>query len=119
MSEPDEPKWKAVLRAIGWRRCLAIALWALCVLGSFLPTSSSVVVYPFVGTRIYPAASTVRVLIGITIPLVIILVGSWLLDDDDSGIKRGFGIAIELYGWVQMVYLIGLYLLGPLILMVS
>ena len=116
---PDEPKWKTVLRVIGWRRNLAIVVWALCVLGSFLPTSSSVVVYPFVGVRIYAPASTPLVLVGITIPLVMILVGSWLSDDDESGIKRGFGYVIELYGWVQMLYLIGLYLLGPLILMVS
>ena len=119
MSEQDDPVWKTVLRALGWRRNLAIGVWALCVLGSFLPTSSSVVVYPFVGTRIYPVAPKSLVLVGITIPLVMILVGSWLSDDDDSGIKRGFGYVLEFYGWVRTVYLFGLYLLGPLILLIS
>ena len=119
MLEPDESKWKSVIRALGWRRNLAIVVWTLCVLGSFLPTSPSVFVYPFVGVRIYPPASPPLVLVGITIPLVFILVGSWLSDDDESGVKRAFGWVIELYGWVQDVYLIGLFLLGPLVLMIS
>jgi hypothetical protein len=123
MLEPDEPKWKTVLRAIGWRRNLAIVVWALCVLGSFLPTSSSVFVYPIVPfvimTVIYPTSSTPLVLVGISIPLALILVGSWWSDDDESGLKRVFGYILEFFGWVEFVYLIGLFLLGPLILMVS
>ena len=119
MFESDEPKWKSLLRVLGWRRNLAIAVWALCVLGSFLPTSSPVVVYPFLGVRIFPLASAPLVWLGITIPLVMILFGSWLSDDDESGVKRAFGFVIELHGWVQLVYLLGLFLLGPLILMVS
>ena len=123
MLEPYEPKWKTVLRVIGWRRNLAIVVWALCVLGSFLPTSSSVFVYPIVPfvirTVIYPTSSTALVLVGISIPLAMILVGSWWSDDDESGFKRVFGYIFEFFGWVEFVYLIGLFLLGPLILMVS
>ena len=120
MLEPDEPKWKTVLRELGWRRNLAIVVWILCVLGSFLPTSSSVFVYPIVlMTRIYPPASTPLRLVGISIPLAMILVGSWLSDDDESGVKRAFGIVVEFFGWVEFARLIGLFLLGPLILMVS
>jgi len=122
MFEPNEPKWKTVLRALGWRRNLAIVVWALCVLGSFLPTSSSVFVYPIpfvITTVIYPTSSTPLVLVGITIPLALILVGSWWSDDDESAVKRVFGYIVEFYGWVEFVYLMGLFLLGPLILVVS
>jgi hypothetical protein len=120
MLEPDEPKWKTILRVIGWRRNLAIVVWLLCVLGSFLPTSSSVFVYPIVlRTRIYPPTSTPLILVGISIPLAMILVGSWLSDDDESVLKQVFGYVLEFFGWLEFVYLIGLFLLGPLILMVS
>ena len=119
MSYADEPNWKTHLRGFGWRRTLAVVVWALCVLGSFLPTSSSVFVYPIVlMTRIDPPVTTTLRLVGITIPLAMILVGSWLSDDDD-GVKRAFGFVLELLAWVEFARLIGLFLLGPLILMVS
>ena len=123
MLESDEPKWKTVLRELGWRRNLAIVVWALCMLGSFLPTSSSVFVYPIVPfvimTVIYPTSSMSLVLVSISIPLAVILVGCWLSDDDESGVKRAFGIVVEFFGWLEFARLIGLFLLGPLILMVS
>lgn len=109
-----------VFRKLRWRRTLAIGAWALCVLGSFLPTASAVFVYPIdLSIRIDPPASTSLILVGISIPLGMILVGSWLSDDDDSVLKQVFGYVLEFFGWLEFVYLIGIFLLGPLILMVS
>jgi len=109
-----------VFRELGWRRNVAIVVWLLCVLGSFLPTSSAVFVYPIVlRTVFYPSASTPLVLVGISIPLALILVGSWWSDDDEAIFKRVFGYVLEFFGWLEFVYLIGLFLLGPLIRMVS
>src|SRR5262245_13455952 len=115
----DEPKWKIILRAIGWRRTLAVIVWALCVLGSFLPTSSSVFVFPILLlARFYPPVSTTLRLIGISIPLAMILVGSWLSDDADDlntsawpALKPVFGIILEFFAWIEFVSLIGLFLL--------
>jgi hypothetical protein len=70
-------------------------------------------------TQIYPPASMPLRLVGISIPLLMILVGSWLSDDEDTIVKRGGGFVLELFGWVEFARLIGLFLLGPLILMVS
>jgi len=55
-----------------------------------------------------------------------IWMGSWMSDDaDDSDMslgpvmKAGFGILIEGLAWAYFARLIGLYFLGPLILLVS
>ena len=120
MWTPDEPEWKSFLRAIGWRRSLAIVVWLLCVLGSFLPTSPAAFVYPIIwAIRIYPPASIPLTLLGISIPLALVLVGSWWSDDDESGFKRAFGIVIEIDGWLGFARVFGLFALGPLISMIS
>jgi len=109
------------LARISWRRKLAIVVWALCVLGSFLPTSPSVIVSV---ARFYQVSTTER-LVWISIPLAMVWVGSWWSGDDDldtsmwPALKVGLGIALELLAWVLFARFIGLYLLGPLILMVS
>lgn len=107
------------LKEINWRKKLAVILWVLCVLGSFLPTSSS---FYYTGTRSITGIreiSTTQRLIMLSFPLVMVWVGSWLADDDDSGLKRVVGILMELCGWVFFARYIGFYLLGPLILSVS
>ena len=120
MWSPDEPKWKSFLRAIGWRRSLAIVVWLLCVPGSFLPTSPAAFVYPIIwAIRIYPPASIPLRLLGISMPLALVLVGSWWSDDDESGFKRAFGIVIEIDGWLGFARVFGLFVLGPLISMIS
>jgi hypothetical protein len=90
------------------------------VLGSFLSTSPSVFVYPFIwAIRIYPPASIPLALLGISIPLVMMLVGSWWSDDDESGVKRVFGIVLEVDAWLGFARVFGLFVLGPLISMIS
>ena len=109
------------LDSISWRRKLAVVIWALCVLGSFLATSSSVV---FFMARFYQI-STAQRLLWISIPLIMIWVGSWLSDDDNldtsvgPALKQGFGILLEGLAWLYFARLIGLYFLGPLILRFS
>ena len=107
------------LKGINWRKKLAVILWVLCVLGSFLPTSSSVY---YTGTRSitgFSEISMIQRLIMLSVPLIMVWVGNWLLDDDESGLKRVVGILLELCGWIFFAKYIGFYLLGPLILSVS
>ena len=117
----DEARWRSVFRDLSWRRKLALLVWALCVLGSFLPTSTSVA---FGRTRFY-VISTLQRLVLITIPLVIIWFGTWLSDDDDLDTSAGtllkqiFGYALELIAWISFARLIGFYLLGPLVRLIS
>jgi len=102
-------------------------VWILCVLGSFLPTSSSVFVYPIIlAIRISPPASTALRLVGISIPLAMVLIGNWLTDAGETldmspfpVIKPVFGTVIELFGWLQFALLLGLFLLAPMLLMFS
>jgi hypothetical protein len=109
------------LDRVNWRRKVAIVVWVLCVVGSFLPTSSSVIVSV---VRFYQVSATER-LVWISIPLVMMWLGSSLSDDDNldtsawSVLKVGSGIVLELLAWVSFARFIGLYLLGPLIRMVS
>ena len=109
------------LDRIGWRRKLAIIIWALCVAGSFLPTSSSVIVY----RAWFYQVSTAERLVRISIPLAMMWAGSWLSNNEDmdtslgSVLKVVVGIVLELFAWVWFVRFIGLYLLGPLILKFS
>ena len=117
---------KSWLARLNWRRKLAVIVWALCVLGSFLPTSSPVIldagrasIYGF------SQASTAQRLVWISLPLAMMWVGSWLSDEDNlddsagSAVKKVLGILVEFIAWVRLAQLIGFYLLGPLILMVS
>lgn len=106
-----------MLREFGWRRILAFFVWALCVLGSFLPTSSSVFVFGFISITSFSPVSTSMRLVGISIPLAMVFVGTWLSDDDENPFKRVFGILLEIAAWVAFARLIGLFVLGPLVLM--
>lgn len=108
------------LKGINWRKKLAVILWVLCLLGSFLPTASSEVYYA--GTDSITGISEISMiqrLIIISLPLVMVWVGSWLSDDDESGFKRGVGLLLELIGWILFAKHIGFYLLGPLVLSIS
>ena len=60
-------------------------------------------------------------LLWISIPLVMIWVGSWMSDDDnDRGpVLEVFGVLLEATAWLKFVQLIGFYVIGPLILLVS
>jgi len=115
--EESKRRW---LDSINWRRKLAVVIWAFCLLGSFLPTSSSVIVF----TGIYPI-STAQRLVQISIPLVMIWAGSWLSDHDGvdtsvgPALRVGFGIVLEFLGWGFFSRYVGFYLLGPLILRLS
>lgn len=107
------------LKEIHWRKKLAVILWVLCLVGSFLPTSSS---FYYTGTRTITGIreiSTTQRLIMISMPLVMVWLGSWLSDDDESGFKRVIGILLEVGGWILFARYIGFYLLGPLILSIS
>jgi hypothetical protein len=116
----DEPWWKTKLREIGWRRNLAILLWALCLLGSFFPTSSVVLT----NDSIYVLSVGER-LLWVSIPLAMIWFGSWLSDDGslDMSIgtvfKEGFGYLLEGLAWLYFARLIGVMFIGPLILWLS
>lgn len=58
----------------------------------------------------------------ISLPLVMILVGSWLSDEDyrdPSALTMFLGWALELVAWVQFARLVGFFVIGPLILMIS
>jgi hypothetical protein len=119
--DSEEPRWRSIFRELGWRPKVAIIVWALCLLGSFLPTSSSVVLS---GSR-FTLLSTAQRLVLISIPLLMVWMGSWLSDDDGLDMSSGtmfkgvLGRVLEIIGWLYFVRLIGFYFLGPLILLVS
>jgi len=116
----DEPWWKAKLREIGWRRNLAILTWALCLLGSFFPTSSVVLTE----NSIYVLSLGER-LLWISLPLAMIWFGSWLSDEGSLDmsigalLKEGFGYVLEGLAWLYFARLIGLMFIGPLVLWAS
>jgi hypothetical protein len=118
---PEESQWKSFFRELSWRRKAAIVFWVLCLAGSFLPTSTAAV---FSAGRFYEI-SLVQRLVWITIPLVLIWVGTWLADDESLDMSVGpvikgvFGIVLEVLGWLYFARLIGQFFLGPLILMLS
>jgi hypothetical protein len=111
------------LGRFNWRRKLAVVIWALCVLGSFLPTSTSAVVFGARSVRGFSLLSTTQRLVLISLPLAAIWVGSWMSNednfDDDRPVLKVFGILLELNAWIWFVSQIGFYFLGPLILLVS
>ena len=117
----DGPGWRSFFTEWNWRRKVAIVVWALCILGSFLPTSSSVV---FSGARVL-AVSTAQRLLFMSIPLLLIWLGTWMSDDESLDMsvgpifKSAFGYALEVIGWLIFARFIGLFFLGPLILMIS
>lgn len=116
----DEPWWKAKLREIGWRRNLAVLLWALCLLGSFFPTTSVVLT----NDSIY-VLSFAQKLLWISIPLGMIWLGSWFSEDGSldmsvgAVIKEGFGYVLEGLGWLYFARLVGVMVIGPFIVWVS
>src|SRR5258707_9181208 len=107
--QEEEPK-RRWLDRINWRRKLAVVIWAFCLLGSFLPTSSSVIVF----TGIYPI-STAQRLVQISIPLVMKWTGVWLSDHNGLGTSVGpalivgFGIVLEFLGWGFFARYVGFY----------
>jgi len=122
----DEPK-RHWLTNIRWRRKLAVVLWALCLLGSFLSTSSSVIV----SVDRFAPVSLIQRLIWITVPLGIMWIGSWLADNEVDTLNGSMfadviasgrtiiGRILGGFAWVLFARFIGLYLLGPLILLIS
>jgi hypothetical protein len=116
----EEPWWRAKLREIGWRRNLAVLLWALCLLGSFFPTSSVIVT----SNSIYVLSLGER-LLWISIPLVMVWFGSWLSDEGSLDMsvgtvfKEGFGYVLEGLAWLYFARLIGVMVIGPFILWFS
>jgi DnaJ domain len=111
------------LSNIALSRKLAMAAWALCLLGSFLPTSYAVV-FSLRGDSFY-AVPFVWTLIWITVPLIMIWLGSWLSEGESldmslgSVLKEGFGRLLQVLGWIYFARLIGLMFLGPLALLFS
>ena len=121
-AQSDEPGWKSIIRGISWRRRLALGAWALCLLGSFLPTSYNVV---FSWNEMYEISFLQR-LVWITVPLVMIWVGTWLSEDGGGMdmslgtiIKEGFGVLLQGLAGIYFARLIGLMFLGPLVLWFS
>jgi hypothetical protein len=109
------------LDSLSPRRKVALALWGLCLLGSFLPTSYSVVIT----WNSYYWISLEQRLLWITVPLVMIFVGSWMSDggslDMSPGtiLKEGFGRLMETLAWIYFARLVGLMVIGPLVLLFS
>ncbi len=124
--EMHESRLNIIFANLSRRQKVALALWFLCVVGSFLPTSTSVFVYPIIaGIRISPPASTAVRLLGISIPLAMVLIGNWLSETGETldfspfpGMKSVFGGVIELFGWLQLARMLGLFFLWPLLFMV-
>jgi hypothetical protein len=118
-----ETSLNIILANVGRRQRAALVLWFLCVIGSFLPNSSSVLVYPFISViRISPPTSTALRLVGISIPLVMVFIGNWLSESGETldfspfpGIKSVVGAVIELFGWVQLARMLGLFFLWPVL----
>ena len=109
------------LDSLSPRRKVALALWGLCLLGSFLPTSYSIV---FTWNDYYWIPLEQR-LLWITVPLVMIWIGSGMSDggslDASPGaiIKEGFGKLMETLAWIYFARLVGLMVIGPLVLLFS
>ena len=116
----EEPAWRSFFSELGWRRKVALILWALCLLGSFLPTSSFVI---YSGGRFY-AVSAIQKLARVTLPLIMIWVGTWMSEDlDELDLSFGglakpiLGYVLELIAWLMFARMVGQMFLGPLILM--
>ena len=109
----EEPAWKSFFFELGWQRKLALAVWALCLIGLFLPTNVSVIYRQgrFIGV------STAQLMMMITFPLALVWVGSWMFDDEDSIIKPIFGGALQLIAALYLARMVGQMFFGPLISM--
>jgi DnaJ domain len=117
----DQSTWKAKFREVNWRKKLAVLVWAVCLLGSLLPTSYSVVL----SWNTFYEISFWQRLVWITIPLVLVWVGIWMADESDdlaslgSAVKEGVGRLLEVFAWVYFARLVGLMFIGPLVLLFS
>jgi hypothetical protein len=115
--------WPRRLANIGLSRKLAVVAWALCLLGSFLPTNYAVV-FSWTSNRFY-AVPFALTLLWITVPLIMIWLGTWLNEGESldmslgSVLREGFGRLLEVLAWIYFARLIGLMVLGPLALLVS
>ena len=117
----EESNWKYFFTELNWRRKAAIAFWVLCVLGLFLPTSPTAIMS---AGRLLETSFAQR-LVSISVPFVLIWIGTWLSEDEalDMSIgpvvKQTFGYVMEVIGWLIFARLIGFYLLGSLALLLS
>lgn len=112
----EKPGWTSVFSEFGGRRIAALIVWGLCFLGTLLPTNYA---------AFYFAGGRLNALLWITIPLVMIWIGTGLSDNDNLDmsvgpmLKQGLGMFLEFVAWIYFARLIGLMLLGPLILLFS
>lgn len=113
--------WKSpFIRNLSTRRKVALCLWALCLLGSFLPGGSLVITW----NDIYQVSFGVTFL-WTSLPLMMVWLGTSMSDGSTydvspgSILKEGFGRVIEFAAWVYFARLVGTSLLGPLILLIS
>ena len=108
------------VRNLSARRKVALCVWLICLIGTFLPTSSLV----FSWNDVYDMPLGARMLWA-TVPLLLIWCGTSMSDtstyDVSPGtvIKEGFGRVIEFAAWVYFARLIGLTVIGPLIVLMS
>lgn len=99
---------------LSWQRKLAVAFWVLCSAGVFLPTNL---------LNEKPLAGLVIV----TIPLLLVWLGGRIADGEGTEMEMGCGSILKeiagrtimFLGWLMFARQLGVFLIGPLVLMFS
>jgi curved DNA-binding protein CbpA len=105
---PDEKEKTRWLENIGWRRKLAVVVWAVCLLGAFLP--GTIWVTFFLRLSASEAPSFGMRLLWPTIALILIWIGKRMSDDDGLQTSIGavgnqtIGYLLEVPGWLMFAY---------------
>jgi hypothetical protein len=108
----DEGKFRFWIE-LNWQHKLALLIWALCLLGTFLPANF-----------IHEAQTHLKLLV-ITTPLLFVWAGNWLSDDDAMEmslwpiIRGALGKLLILIGWVMFARLVGGMVIAPLLTMLG
>ncbi|HKP39082.1 MAG TPA: hypothetical protein VJT71_19645, partial [Pyrinomonadaceae bacterium] len=118
--EKEKKRW---LKDFGFRRRLSIVIWAVCMMGLFLPTTYWI---SFSGRtslgRVGPTPSVSARLIGGTIAVIMIWVGARMSNDDGLDTRWGelgsetLGYVLEVFAWLYLVSLLSNVLFGLLML---
>lgn len=104
----DEKEKTGWLERISWRRKLAIVLWAVCLLGAFLPGTIWVTFFRRLSASEAPSFG-VRLLLP-TIALILIWFGNRMSDDDGLETSIGtvgtgtIGFMLEVLGWLIFAF---------------
>lgn len=124
----DEPRWKARLWRVAWRRKLAILVWAICVLGALMPTSYWIVPSfsrrNLAGIGIYDM-SLVEKLVRASIPLGLVWLGTWMSDEGgldisfETSFKEGLGALLEIFAWLYFLSLLYQTFVNALVLLAN